>query len=370
MSGPGIGVYIHWPYCARICPYCDFNVYRAGGRDSAALIAAIVADIKAHRARIGARRADTIFFGGGSPSLLAPDEIATLIGAVAHSFDLASDAEITLEANPEDRAKFADFAAAGINRLSIGVQALRDDALKMLGRNHDAAGARAAVEAAAQTGARVSIDMIYARAGQTADEWRTELEAALALPAEHFSLYELTIKPGTAFERAVHRGVLTPPGDEAAALLYEITQDICDAAGAPAYEISNHARTLDARSRHNLIYWRGGEWLGVGPGAHGRINFDGARWASEAAATPAAYIAAVSANAKGWSKAEKLSEADCAHETLIMGLRAEGAPRAMVHAEKAPALEREGLIAIGEDRVSLTRAGRLLADRIAAELAL
>ncbi|MES1204167.1 MAG: radical SAM family heme chaperone HemW, partial [Pseudomonadota bacterium] len=338
--------------------------------DGAPLIAAIVADMKAHRARIGARRADTIFFGGGSPSLLAPDEIATLIGAVAHTFDLAADAEITIEANPEDRAKFIDFAAAGVNRLSIGVQSLRDEALNALGRNHDAAAARAAVEAAAQTGARVSIDMIYARAGQTPEDWRVELEEALALPAEHFSLYELTIKPGTAFERAVRRGALSPPGDETAAAFYEITQDICDAAGVPAYEISNHARTLDARSRHNLNYWRGGEWLGVGPGAHGRINFDDARWASEAAAMPAAYIAAVSANGTGWAQAEGLSEADCAHETLIMGLRAEGAPRSTVRAEKATALESEGLIAIGEDRIWLTRAGRVLADRIAAELAL
>lgn len=370
MSGAGFGVYIHWPYCARICPYCDFNVYRARGQDSAGLIAAIVADLKAQRARIGARQVDTIFFGGGSPSLLARDEIATLIGAVAHTFDLAADAEITIEANPEDRAKFNDFMAAGINRLSVGVQSLRGEALKALGRNHDAASAHAAVDAAAQTGARVSIDMIYARAGQTPEDWCVELEEALALPAEHFSLYELTIKPGTAFERAVRRGALSPPGDETAASFYEITQDICDAAGAPAYEISNHARTPAARARHNLIYWRGGEWLGLGPGAHGRVHIDGARWATEAAATPAGYTDTVAAHGIGWAKAERLSEADCAHETLIMGLRAEGAPRATVRTEKATALESEGLIGIGEDRVSLTRAGRLLADRIAAELAL
>jgi oxygen-independent coproporphyrinogen-3 oxidase len=363
------GAYIHWPYCARICPYCDFNVYRSRGQDNGALFAAIIADLKAQRARIGPRKAASIFFGGGSPSLLAPKEIAMLVGVIDDTFGLAPDAEITLEANPEDRAKFADFVAAGINRLSIGVQALRDDALHALGRNHDAAAARDAVDAAARTGARVSIDMIYARAGQTADDWQAELREALALPAEHFSLYELTIKPGTAFERAVQRGSLAPPDDEAAADFYEITQDICEEAGAPAYEISNHARVEGARSRHNLIYWRGGEWLGLGPGAHGRVSFDGARWATEGAATPADYIAASAAHGTGWAKMERLSESDCAREALIMGLRAEGAPRSVVRMENAPALESAGLISIGE-QVRLTRAGRLLADRIAAELAL
>ncbi|MEJ0022717.1 MAG: hypothetical protein WDN76_04225 [Alphaproteobacteria bacterium] len=195
------------------------------------------------------------------------------------------------------------------------------------------------------------------------------MSEALALPAEHLSLYELTIKPGTAFERAVQRGLLAPPNDEAAADFYEITQDICDSAGAPAYEISNHARSESARSRHNLIYWRGGEWLGLGPGAHGRINFDDARWASEAAATPSDYIAAIGAGNTGWAKAERLSDADCAREALIMGLRAEGAPRSVVRMENAAALESAGLISIDED-IRLTRAGRLLADRIAAELAL
>jgi oxygen-independent coproporphyrinogen-3 oxidase len=369
MNGQDFGVYIHWPYCARICPYCDFNVYRTRGQDNGALIAAIIADLKAHRERIGPRQAATIFFGGGSPSLLAPAEIATLIAAVGETFDLAVDAEITLEANPEDREKFEDFVSAGVNRFSVGLQALRDDALRALGRSHDAAAARDAVGAAARTGARVSIDMIYARAGQTLDDWRAELHEALALPAEHFSLYELTIKPGTAFERAVQRGSLAPPDDEAAATFYEVTQDICEAEGAPAYEISNHARSEAAQSRHNLIYWRGGEWLGLGPGAHGRVNLDGARWASEAAATPAAYADAVNAGKIGWVKAERLTVEDCAHEALIMGLRAEGAPRSVVRMEKTSALESAGLISVGE-AVRLTRAGRLLADRIAAELAL
>ncbi len=369
MTG-GFGLYIHWPYCARICPYCDFNVFRARGQDSAALVAALIADLEGHRARLGPRGIDTIFFGGGTPSLLAPADIAALIAAARRIFGVAPGAEISLEANPEDRETFEGLVAAGINRLSLGVQALRDDALTALGRNHDAAAARASVEAAAKTGARVSLDMIYARAGQTIEDWRGELAEALTLPAEHFSLYELTIKPGTAFERAVQRGALRPPDDDRAAEFYEATQDVCDAAGAPAYEISSHARTPEARARHNLIYWRGGEWIGLGPGAHGRLTIGGARWATEAASSPAVYIVCVAENGVGWAKAETLSPADVSREALIMGLRADGAPRDLVRAEKTPALVEAGLIALSPDLVSLTRAGRLLADRIAAELAL
>lgn len=369
MSGAGFGIYIHWPYCARICPYCDFNVYRARDQDHAPLIAAIITDLREQRRNIGPRQLDTIFFGGGSPSLLAPAEIETLITALADCFDPARDIEITVEANPEDRAQFAGFTAVGVNRLSIGVQALRDDALAALGRNHDAAAAVEAVEMAARTRARVSIDMIYARAGQSIADWRAELRQALALPAEHFSLYELTIKPDTAFERAVQRGALTPPDDDAAADFYEVTQDECDAAGAPAYEISNHARTPEARARHNLIYWRGGEWLGLGPGAHGRVDMQGQRFETKAMSAPRGYIETIQKHGVGWRRADPMGRRERDREALIMGLRAEGAPKSVVRMENAPTLERHGLISIEEDRICLTRAGRLLADRIALELA-
>lgn len=365
----GFGLYLHWPFCTRICPYCDFNVYRARGADSTPLLAAIIADLHAHAVLLGKRRVETIYFGGGTPSLLAPGEIAQIIEAASSAFTLAPDAEITLEANPDERARFADFVSVGINRISLGAQSLRDEALAALGRTHDAAAVREAAEAAYRTGARVSADFIYARAGQALPEWRAELEEALALPVEHFSLYELTIKPGTAFERAVARGALKPADDEAAAQFYELTQEICDRAGAPAYEISNHARTPSARARHNLIYWRGGEWLGLGPGAHGRIALDGRRHATKAVDTPAAYIARVAETGFGWESNVALSEAEHAQERVIMGLRTdEGIARTGLNADAIETLTQAGLISTHAERIALTRAGRLLADRIAAEV--
>jgi oxygen-independent coproporphyrinogen-3 oxidase len=365
----GFGLYLHWPFCTRICPYCDFNVYRARGQDNAPLLAAIIADLHAHTALIGKRQLDTIYFGGGTPSLLAPREIAQVIEAAGGAFTLAPDAEITLEANPDERARFADFVAAGVNRLSLGAQSLRDEALAALGRTHDAQAVREAADVAAQAGARVSADFIYARAGQTLAEWRGELVEALHLPVEHFSLYELTIKPGTAFERAVARGALTPPDDEAAAQFFELTQDVCDRYGAPAYEISNHARGAESRARHNLIYWRSGEWLGLGPGAHGRIEHSGARYATKAADTPAAYIARVAETGFGWESNVALSEAERAQERVIMGLRSdEGIAGAGLNTEAIATLTNAGLLAAHGERIALTRAGRLLADRVAAEV--
>lgn len=374
----GFGVYVHWPYCARICPYCDFNVYRARGADNAPLIAAIEADIAAHAARFGKREALSIFFGGGTPSLLSGAEIARLIEACARAFTLTADCEITLEANPEDAPRFAEHAAAGINRFSIGAQALDDTALAALGRAHDAAASLRAVECADATGKRVSLDLIYARAGQGIGAWREELKRALALPVEHVSLYQLTVEPKTALERAVARGqVAMPTGDEAAAF-YEATQEVCDVAGFPAYEISNHARGAAARSRHNLLYWRSEDWIGVGPGAHGRITHEGARIALEAQPRPADYIDAVNEHGLGWISEARLSDAEAGDEMLMMGLRiVEGVARARLEALRGRPLDaaalawlsREGLIVETEERVRLTARGRALANRIAAELA-
>ena len=367
------GIYIHWPYCARICPYCDFNVYRARGHDEAPLLAAIAADMKGHAEKLGTRTAETLFLGGGTPSLLSARAIATLITAAREHFNLRADAEITLEANPEDRARFAQLRAAGINRFSIGVQALRDADLKALGRTHDVAAARAAVEAAAQTGARVSLDLIYAREGQHVEDWAQELREALALPVEHYSLYQLTIAPRTAFGRAAARGDLKPPDDDGAAHFYEITQEMCAAAGAPAYEISNHARMPAARSRHNLIYWRGGEWIGIGPGAHGRVTIDGQRHASTAYDRPNAYINAVNTSGLGWAGAETLTDDETAEEALVMGLRtdegvARGRVEAIIDATKASDLAQQGFLCASSDRLVLAPRGRLVADRIAADL--
>lgn len=371
------GVYVHWPYCAAICPYCDFNVYRARGAGNAPLIEAIAADIAAHAARFGKREAASVFFGGGTPSLLSGEEIARLIAATDRAFGLAGDCEITLECNPEDASLFAAQAAAGINRFSIGVQAFDDAALKALGRRHDAATAMHAAEAAAATGARVSLDLIYAREAQSIDAWRAELHQALTLPVEHVSLYQLTIEPDTAFARRAARGQLITPSNDAAAAFYEATQEVCDAAGFPAYEISNHARGEAARARHNLLYWRGDDWIGVGPGAHGRISHDGARIATEAQRRPADYIDAVREHGLGWIEEARLSNEEVAHETLMMGLRiSEGVDASRVaalrgrplNADAQEWLAREGLITNVEGRVALTAPGRALANRIAAEL--
>lgn len=373
----GFGIYIHWPYCARICPYCDFNVYRARGADHTPLIDAIVADIKGHAERFGARAADTVFLGGGTPSLLSGAEIAKLLSAVDAVFPIAPNREITLEANPEEAALFADHAAAGVTRFSLGVQALDDAALKALGRNHDVAAARAAVLAAASTGQRVSIDLIYAREGQGVAAWEAELNEALALPIEHLSLYQLTIEAGTAFDRRYRRGQLAPPGPDLAADLYETTARLCEAAGLRGYEISNYARSAGARSRHNLLYWRGGEWIGVGPGAHGRVNHNGARFALEAQRAPTDYIDAVREQGVGLILETALSGEEVAAEALLMGLRIdEGVERARIehlrgrplNADAMAWLVEQGLIRLDETNIALTREGRVLADRISAEL--
>lgn len=371
------GIYVHWPYCAAICPYCDFNVYRARGADTAPLIDAIAADMEAHAQRFGRREAASLFFGGGTPSLLRGAELARLIDAASRAFVLGTDCEITLEANPEDQALFAEQAAAGVTRFSIGAQAFDDAALKALGRRHDAASARRAVDRAAATGRRVSLDLIYAREGQGLADWRAELEHALTLPVEHVSLYQLTIEPRTAFARRVDRRQLTPPDNDAAAALYDATQEICAAAGFPAYEISNHARDAAARSRHNLLYWRSEDWIGLGPGAHGRISGGGARIATEAQRRPADYVDAVTEHGIGWIAELALTPEEAADEAILMGLRIdEGVDAARVAALRGKPIDPQalrwlsdqGLVSTGEGRVRLTSQGRVLANRIAAEL--
>lgn len=378
MSDPGFGIYLHWPYCSTICPYCDFNVHRARGADAAPLVAAIASDLAGHAARFGRRSAQSLFFGGGTPSLLSAEDIAALIEAAHRTFGLDADCEITLEANPEDAPHFAEQAAAGINRFSIGVQALDDAALHALGRHHSVADARAAIEAAARTKQRVSIDLIYAREGQSEAEWRTELREALKLPVEHISAYQLTIEEGTAFARKVARGALTPPDTDAAAALYEATQQECEAAGFTGYEISNHARGAGARARHNVIYWRGGDWLGVGPGAHGRITHGGVRLATESQRRPADYIDAVSEHGLGLVLEAPLTNSESADELLIMSVRLDegldvarfealrGAP---IKADALAWLVAEEFVTHADGRVRLTPRGKPLANKIAAELA-
>ena len=372
----GFGVYVHWPYCARVCPYCDFNVYAAKARDTAPLFDAILKDLEGWRARTGPRQADAIFLGGGTPSLMTGEQVERVIAKVDELWGLPPGAEITLEANPDDAARFADFANAGVNRLSLGLQSLDDARLKFLGRTHTADTALAALHEAQGKFRSTSIDLIYALPNQTTEDWRTELNRALALGADHLSLYELSIEPGAAFFQAVKRRDWSPLDDEHAADLYDITQELADAAGYPAYEISNHARGPEHQSAHNRIYWSSGDWAGVGPGAHGRLTSGPERWAIEAAEKPGEYLQQVRTNGLGWAAVDALDPLAQARERVSMGLRViEGFPvfdiTELGQQLVAPGIEEfvaAGLITNKNDRIALTRSGRLMADRIASEI--
>lgn len=332
-------IYIHWPYCARICPYCDFNVVRDRGRtdEQAALVRAILDDLTAQAALVGPRPLASIFFGGGTPSLMDPEAVGAVIER-ARSLFPGGDIEITLEANPTDAeaARFRALADAGVNRLSLGVQAFDDAALRFLGRDHSANEARRAIALAREAFPRLSIDLIYARPGQTVADWTGELETALDLGFEHVSPYQLTIEPTTAFGRAVARGQWSPPDEDLAADLYETTQTVLGAAGFKAYEVSNHARDVKARSAHNLHVWRGGDYIGVGPGAHGRLTLDAARTATVAHRRIADYIAGVEAQTP-WSERTVLSPREAAEERVLLGLRTvEGVDSALLASIAVP----------------------------------
>jgi oxygen-independent coproporphyrinogen-3 oxidase len=379
-GSPELGVYIHWPYCARVCPYCDFNVVRDRGRadEQAALFAAILDDLAAQAELTGPRRLVSIFLGGGTPSLMNPEWAGELIAAARRLWSPADDLEVTLEANPTDgeAERFAAFAQAGVNRLSLGLQALDDEALALLGRNHDAAAGRRAAEAAATAFPRLSVDLIYARPGQTPEAWRAELGQAVALGAEHVSPYQLTIEPGTAYDRAARRGALVPPDEDTAAELFEATQAILEGAGFHAYEVSNHARGAAARSRHNLVYWTGADYVGVGPGAHGRLSGKRQRIATYAAPRIADYVANVQEMGNGFAKYDVLAPREAAQERLLAGLRIEAGvpfedlePLALApdHPEVARLVE-AGLIARDAKRLRATPAGRLVLDHLTGRL--
>ncbi len=377
----GFGLYVHWPYCARICPYCDFNVYAAKDRDPFLLVEAICADIRAHRDRMPEHGVlDSVYFGGGTPSLLPPASVAQILEAAVTVFGLKPGAEVTLEANPNDvlGADLAGLRTAGVNRMSVGVQSLRDGPLAFLGRDHDAKAARTSVQRAMRTFPSVSVDLIYARPDQTHGEWQSELEEVLSLGMPHLSLYELTIKDDTPFGLAVDRGQMHPMDDDSQADLYELTQQILDAAGLPAYEVSNHAISADHQGRHNLTYWNGGDWIGVGPGAHGRITVGGNRYASEAERRPEAYMANVQALGSGWSDGMRLAPLSVARELLAMGLRPSvGIDAGRIEAVSGTALPRnkvdafveQGWMTFTDNILALTPAGRLLADALTVELA-
>ena len=370
--GTAVAVYVHWPYCAKICPYCDFNVVRDRGRtgEQAGLVAAILEDLQAQAALVGPRRLASIFLGGGTPSLMPPEAVAAVLDRIHALFPANGPVEITLEANPTDAeaAHFAALARAGVNRLSLGVQSLDDAALRFLGRNHSAAEARRAIALAGAAFDRLSIDMIYARPDQSVADWTAELQTAIGLGFEHVSPYQLTIEPTTAFGRAAARGDWMAPDEDLAAALYETTQAVLEAAGFEAYEVSNHARGSAARSAHNIHVWRGGDYLGVGPGAHGRLTLDGVRTGTVARRRIPDYVEGVAAGTP-WSEREGMDAAEAAQERVLLGLRTvEGAPveafEALGVADKVAGLAEDGFLIVTGDRVVASRTGRPVLDAV------
>ena len=321
-DAPAFGVYVHWPFCVSKCPYCDFNSHVRATIDETGWRDALLRDLETQARPLAGREVTSIFFGGGTPSLMAPATVAAVVERIAALWPLAADAEITLEANPNSAevARFRDLRAAGIGRVSIGVQALDDVALRLLGRAHGADEARRAIAAAAATFGRFSFDLIYARPGQDPEAWTRELGAALVLAGEHLSVYQLTFEPGTRFEQLRLRGDIVPLDAESCETMFEATRAILAAHGLPAYEISNHARP-GAESRHNLGYWRYEDYLGVGPGAHGRVTIDGVRYATRAERAPETWMARVAATGEGTAERTIVSPADAPREALLMGMR-------------------------------------------------
>jgi len=375
------GVYIHWPFCLSKCPYCDFNSHvRREHIDEPRWVRAFTAEIAATAARVPGRTVSTVFFGGGTPSLMRPATIAGVIEAMARHWRIAPDVEITLEANPTsvEAERFRGYRAAGVNRVSLGVQALDDRDLAALGRTHSAREALAALGVARAVFDRYSFDLIYARPDQTPEHWSNELRTALAQAGEHVSLYQLTIEPETPFAALHAAGKLRPPDEDTARILYDVTQDICAAHGLPAYEISNHARA-GGECRHNLIYWRGHEYAGIGPGAHGRLDIAGERHATATEKRPEAWLAHVEKDGHGVVADEVLTSAEHADEFLLMGLRlAEGIDLARyaaiagrpLQAERIAMLHEHGFIETtpaGQLRVTLS--GFPVLDAVVADLA-
>jgi putative oxygen-independent coproporphyrinogen III oxidase len=380
-DSPAFGVYIHWPFCLSKCPYCDFNSHvRHAAIDENRFVRAFAAEIATTAALVPDRVVSTIFFGGGTPSLMAPSTVGGILDAVARRWTIHSEVEITLEANPTsvEATRFRGYRAAGVNRVSLGVQALDDAALAALGRLHSVREALDAVATARKIFARYSFDLIYARPGQALAAWRAELEAAIAEAAEHLSLYQLTIEAETPFAALHAAGKLAIPDGDAARALYDLTQDVCAARGLPAYEVSNHARP-GAECRHNLVYWRAHEYAGIGPGAHGRLDIGGERHATATEKRPESWLMRVEARGHGRITDEVLTRSERADELLLMGLRlAEGiAPdryAALAGRPLDPArvatLRQHGFIAIDPNGcLRVTAEGFPVLDAIVADLA-
>ena len=371
----GFGLYIHWPFCQSKCPYCDFNSHVAERVDQTRWLKAYLAEIDRVGRETAGRRLQSVFFGGGTPSLMDPDTVFAILDRVRATWSVANDWEVTLEANPGsvETGKLRAFRSAGVNRLSMGVQALNDADLKRLGRLHTAADAIAAFDVARSCYDRVSFDLIYARQDQTPEDWAAELTRALDMAVDHLSLYQLTVEDGTAFgDRHAKGGLKGLPDEDRSVALYEITQDLCGAAGLPAYEVSNHARD-GAQSQHNLIYWRGGDYAGVGPGAHGRLTLEGRRWATEALKAPSAWLDAVEKHGAGELPREDIGALARAQEYVLMSLRlSEGLDLARLQAISGHSLPQAavsdlcalGLIVTDAGRVRATGQGRLVLNAV------
>jgi putative oxygen-independent coproporphyrinogen III oxidase len=376
-----LAVYIHWPFCRSKCPYCDFNSHVREGVEAERWTRVLLADLESQAAAAPEREVVSIFFGGGTPSLMPPETVASLIARVTALWPAAPDLEVTLEANPNsaEAARFRAYRAAGVNRLSLGIQSLDREALRFLGRAHDRAEALAAIELAHATFPRFSFDLIYARPGQSPAQWHDELDEALALAGDHLSLYQLTIEPGTAFATRAARGEFALPDEETAAQLYELTQERLVAAGLPAYEISNHARP-GGECRHNLAYWRYEDYLGVGPGAHGRVTRGSIKWATRQRRLPEAWLRAVETAASGLEEEVPLDPNAVVEEMLMMGLRlTDGIARARLESAAGDTVEHRfggalerliegGFLALDDRRLKATAAGRQRLNAVLAAL--
>jgi putative oxygen-independent coproporphyrinogen III oxidase len=380
-KGEAFGVYVHWPFCLSKCPYCDFNSHvRHAPIDEERFARAFAREIETIAARAPGRVVSSIFLGGGTPSLMRPQTVEAILDSIGRYWRVAPDVEVTLEANPTsvEATRFAGYRVAGVNRVSLGVQALDDVSLKALGRLHTAREALDAVAIARKAFGRYSFDLIYARPDQTPIMWADELKIAIAEAAEHLSLYQLTIEEGTPFFGLHAAGKLTTPDEACARALYDVTQEVCSAHDLPAYEISNHARA-GAECRHNLVYWRGGEYAGIGPGAHARLDIDGVRHAMATEKRPEQWLMRVEANGHGLITDDRLNSEERADEFLLMGLRlAEGidperyaalSGRAL-DARRIAVLREEGAIAVDENgRLRVTKAGFPVLDAVVADLA-
>ncbi len=380
-GSPGFGIYVHWPFCAAKCPYCDFNSHvRHAGVDQREYASAFVKEIEHMAALQPAHKVTSIFFGGGTPSLMEPRTVAEILDAIHRCWQTLPDMEITLEANPTsvEAERFRAYRSAGVNRVSLGIQSLDDLQLKFLGRQHSASEAINAITLARDIFPRMSFDLIYARPGQTLDQWQQELEKAIDLAADHLSLYQLTIEQGTPFFDLHQRGKIIVPDPEQAAQMYELTQDITAGRGLPAYEISNHARP-GYESRHNLTYWRFGNWAGIGPGAHGRLTMNDGRHATSCLRLPETWLQQVQKQGHGLEENEPLSREDAADEMLLMGLRLrEGMQLARFEQDAGRPLDLEkikDLIShnmieiLPDDRIRATPEGWLVLDAVIADLA-